>query len=97
MYIYISLFLGLVSPGTCFNEEFLDFCNSIHDFSRELVPMIPQNLQSPQNHFLPIQEGNQTTQPQSNQMADQWSDWEDSRQCPIGHPTPPTGLSKFKQ
>ena len=28
-------------------------------------------------------------------MAAQWSNWEDSRQCPVGHPTLPLSLSNF--
>ena len=50
------------------------------------MPRIPQNLL---NNHLPIQEGNQTRQPWSNHLAVEWSNWEDSRQQPVGHPTLP--------
>ena len=58
-------------------EEIFGTCNSICVFRRQSVPLIPQ---SPPKSFLPIQEGNQTRQPWSNQMTAHWSNWEDSRQ-----------------
>ena len=89
MSIHLSL-SGWLTKELNFNKEYQEFVTAFMFFCRQSVPRIP-----PPQNFLQIPEGNQTRQPWSNQMAAQWSNWEDSRQCPVGHPTHPPSLSEF--